>query len=217
MGEELQQLHSRGFIESPNIPDLGPIPASSPISPQPASGDASSDENSDSESNSESDGDEEEDEEDTAAAEDDEEEEYEEKGAKNASSPSTRPRTRRIASKTTNSAPEDEKEDSTKLAETGTTAKPESKAPARKRKRGRPPKIDTPEEARIRSVLRAIRKVKDTDGRQLFLEFEKLPDPEQYPDYYKEIKKPIALDHITVTTLVRMGRLMVEKNQDSGV
>lgn len=45
--------------------------------------------------------------------------------------------------------------------------------------------------------MRAIRKVKDSDGRQLFLEFEKLPDPEQYPDYYKEIKKPIALDNIT--------------------
>jgi chromatin structure-remodeling complex subunit RSC1/2 len=68
----------------------------------------------------------------------------------------------------------------------------------KRRKRGRPPKIDTPEEARIRSILRAIRKVKDEDGRQLFTEFEKLPDQEQYPDYYNEIKKPIALDQITV-------------------
>lgn len=53
------------------------------------------------------------------------------------------------------------------------------------------------------------------DGRQLFLEFEKLPDPEQYPDYYKEIKKPIALDHITVPQCMKW--LIIEKNKETGL
>lgn len=66
----------------------------------------------------------------------------------------------------------------------------------KKRKRGRPPNIDTPEEASIRAILESMREVKDSDGRQLFLEFETLPDQDQHPDYYKEIKQ--AMDGITV-------------------
>ena len=204
MGEELQQLQSRGFIENANIPDLGPIPASSPVSAQSASGEVSSEEE-ESDSNSEEEEEEEEEAEDAAAEDDDEEEEYEEKGTKGIPiRPATRPLTRRLTSKTAPSTTSSDQEDTTKpTEEKKDKTKSETKPPARKRKRGRPPKIDTPEEARIRSVLRAIRKVKDSDGRQLFLEFEKLPDPEQYPDYYKEIKKPIALDHITVVQGVK--------------
>ena len=109
---------------------------------------------------------------------------------------STRPRTRRTASLKLDSADGDEKQEPARPEDE--TPKPENSEVPRKRKRGRPPKIDTPEEARIRSILRTVRKVKDSDGRQLFLEFEKLPDQELYPDYYNEIKKPIALDFISV-------------------
>ena len=190
----MKLLQARGYVKNATIPDLGPIPQSSPVSARSDSPEGESDE-SDSESNSDSEdqaGD------DAAAAEDDQDE-YAEKDAK-AESPTrtTRPRTRRTATGEFATG-EDKNESSTRPSED--TPKPDAEAVPRKRKRGRPPKIDTPEEARIRAILRAIRKVKDSDGRQLFLEFEKLPDMEQYPDYYKEIKRPIALDHITVIPL----------------
>lgn len=193
--EELKQLQARGFIENATIPDLGPLPQSSPVSARSDSTDESDE--SDSDSNS----DEEDDEEDAGAAEEEEEDEYAEKVKSDSVTRTVRPRTRRAATTTATAgsgspSADDKKEQSARASDD--TPKPETEAVPRKRKRGRPPKIDTPEEARIRAILRAIRKVKDTDGRQLFLEFEKLPDPEQYPDYYKEIKKPIALDNITV-------------------
>lgn len=192
MKDELQQLHERGFIESAEVPELGPLPASSPVSVHSKEEEPSSDE-SDSDSNSDED-----DDDDAGAVDDDEEDEYAEKGAKKDGTPRTslRPRTRRAATKSSSPSAEDKKDPSTKSSEN--TPKPETEIAPKKRKRGRPPKIDTPEEARIRSILRAIRKVKDSDGRHLFLEFEKLPDQDLYPDYYKEIKRPIALDHITV-------------------
>ena len=188
----MKLLQARGYVENATIPDLGPLPQSSPVSARSDSPEGSSDE-SDSDSNSDSD----DEAEDDAAAAAEEEDEYAEKGTKADSvTRAVRPRTRRTATRESTSA-EDKKEASARPSED--TPKPEAEAAPRKRKRGRPPKIDTPEEARIRAILRAIRKVKDSDGRQLFLEFEKLPDEEQYPDYYKEIKRPIALDHITVS------------------
>jgi chromatin structure-remodeling complex subunit RSC1/2 len=189
--DELKQLHARGYIDSPTLPDLGPIPASSPVSARSGTAGASTDE-------SDSDSDSEESDEDVPA-DGEEEDEYAEKGATKEASAraSKRTRTRRTKEGSGSPSPSDKKEESGVQSEE--TPKPDAAAvPAKKRKRGRPPKIDTPEEARIRSVLRAIRKVKDKDGRQLFLEFEKLPDQEQYPDYFKEIKRPIALDNITV-------------------
>jgi chromatin structure-remodeling complex subunit RSC1/2 len=192
--DELKQLHARGFIDSPTLPDLGPIPASSPHSVRTGTTGASSDE-SDSDSDSDDD--------DDGAAADEEEDEYAEKGAKDSSTRISKRTSRRATTKGSGSpSPSDKKDESAVASED--TPKPDTEVAApKKRKRGRPPKIDTPEEARIRSVLRAIRKVKDKDGRQLFLEFEKLPDQEQYPDYYKEIKRPIALDNITVLPLER--------------
>jgi chromatin structure-remodeling complex subunit RSC1/2 len=194
--EELKQLHSRGYIETASLPDLGPIPQSSPVSAHSDSPEASSDE-SESDSNSEDEEEEEEEEEeDAGAAGDDDGDEYAEKSAKKDSTGrATRPRTRR--STTTKAVSESASTDDKKARPSDDALKPETEVP-KKRKRGRPPKIDTPEEARIRTILRAIRKVKDSDGRQLFLAFEKLPDPDQYPDYYNEIKRPIALDNITV-------------------
>jgi chromatin structure-remodeling complex subunit RSC1/2 len=177
---------------------LGPIPTSSP-SEKPNKDDSSSSGVSDSDSNHSS----EEDDDDGADAEDDDavveeddgDEEYEEKGIKLESAPRPGLRVRPQRSITKFSPGAEDKKVGT--GKTESAPKPET-AVVRKRKRGRPPKIDTPEEARIRTALRAVRKVKDRDGRQLFLEFEKLPDPELYPDYHNEIKRPIALDHITV-------------------
>ncbi|KAK9236716.1 hypothetical protein V1525DRAFT_426839 [Lipomyces kononenkoae] len=62
-------------------------------------------------------------------------------------------------------------------------------------KRGRPPTVDKPHESRIKAIMRALRKAK-ISSRLLYLPFERLPDVKQYPEYYREIKHPIALDMI---------------------
>ena len=64
------------------------------------------------------------------------------------------------------------------------------------KKRGRPPSVLTPMEARISSILKGLRKFKDADGSMLILPFEKLPDKAVVPDYYQAITNPIALDNI---------------------
>lgn len=63
-------------------------------------------------------------------------------------------------------------------------------------KRGRPPMVLTPTEARIFSVLKELRKVRDKDGNPLVAPFERLPDKAIVPDYYQIITNPIALDNI---------------------
>ena len=64
------------------------------------------------------------------------------------------------------------------------------------KKRGRPPMVQTPTEARISSIIRGLRKFKDNDGNPLILAFEKLPDKSTMADYYQIISNPIALDNI---------------------
>ncbi|CAM1503735.1 Fc.00g013260.m01.CDS01 [Cosmosporella sp. VM-42] len=64
------------------------------------------------------------------------------------------------------------------------------------KRRGRPPMVLTPTEARISSILRGLRKSKDDHGNLLILPFEKLPDKAVVPDYYQTIPRPIALDNI---------------------
>lgn len=64
------------------------------------------------------------------------------------------------------------------------------------KKRGRPPSVLTPMEARISSILRGLRKLKDEEGNLLILPFEKLPDKTLVTDYYQTIANPIALDNI---------------------
>lgn len=66
---------------------------------------------------------------------------------------------------------------------------------ARKR-RGRPPKVDTPMETRIKNILRGIRRVKGGDGQYMYHNFEKLPDKAEHPHYYVEIKVPLAIEQI---------------------
>ncbi|KAJ9203045.1 hypothetical protein DTO164E3_1513 [Paecilomyces variotii] len=68
--------------------------------------------------------------------------------------------------------------------------------PELRKKRGRPPRVDTPMEARIKAVLKGIRKFKDNSGQLKVRHFEKLPDKAAYPDYYMEIKEPMAIDLI---------------------
>lgn len=64
------------------------------------------------------------------------------------------------------------------------------------KKRGRPPKVLTPTEARIDAILRGLRKPKNDDGDLRVLPFEKLPDKQLNKDYYTVIENPIALDQI---------------------
>ncbi|KAI5301943.1 hypothetical protein KEM56_001199, partial [Ascosphaera pollenicola] len=67
---------------------------------------------------------------------------------------------------------------------------------ADRKRRGRPPRVDTPTEARIKAVLKSMRKYKDMHGNLKILPFERLPDKATYPDYYTEVKQPIAIDMI---------------------
>ncbi|KAI1175332.1 hypothetical protein F4777DRAFT_551062 [Nemania sp. FL0916] len=64
------------------------------------------------------------------------------------------------------------------------------------KRRGRPPKVFTPVEARIYSLLQGLRRLKHPNGDLLIHPFEKLPDRTSNPDYYTTIKTPIALDII---------------------
>ena len=67
---------------------------------------------------------------------------------------------------------------------------------AAKKKKGRPPKVDTPMEARIKNILKAIRKPKVPGGVLKISYFDRLPDKEVMPEYYVEIKNPLAVDTI---------------------
>ncbi|EED14141.1 RSC complex subunit (RSC1), putative [Talaromyces stipitatus ATCC 10500] len=65
-----------------------------------------------------------------------------------------------------------------------------------RKKRGRPPRVDTPMEARIKAVLKGLRKFKDNTGQLKVRHFERLPDKAMYPDYFMEIREPMAIDSI---------------------
>jgi chromatin structure-remodeling complex subunit RSC1/2 len=64
------------------------------------------------------------------------------------------------------------------------------------KRRGRPPSVLTPNEARIASLLKGLRKLRDNEGNLLIHPFERLPDKATVPDYYTTIPNPIALDNI---------------------
>jgi chromatin structure-remodeling complex subunit RSC1/2 len=65
-----------------------------------------------------------------------------------------------------------------------------------RKRRGRPPRVDTPLEARIKEILKAMRKFKGDGGSLMIYSFERLPDKSAMPEYYAEVKNPIALDVI---------------------
>ena len=64
------------------------------------------------------------------------------------------------------------------------------------KKRGRPPRVFTPLEARINAILKGIRRPKNDDQQLRIGPFEKLPDKAELPDYYETVQNPIALDMI---------------------
>lgn len=64
------------------------------------------------------------------------------------------------------------------------------------KKRGRPPKVFTPTEARINAILKGLRKPRNDDGELRILSFERLPDKQMNKEYYQAIANPIALDQI---------------------
>ena len=65
-----------------------------------------------------------------------------------------------------------------------------------RKRRGRPPKVDTPMEARIKAVIKGLRRPKDKAGNFRLRHFERLPDKAEYPHYYQETKEPMAMDTI---------------------
>ncbi|KAI5967068.1 hypothetical protein KGF57_000496 [Candida theae] len=65
-------------------------------------------------------------------------------------------------------------------------------------RRGRPPIIDKPFETRIKSILKAFKKLRDSRDRLLIKHFDKLPDSKSYPDYYQIVKDPISLNEIRI-------------------
>ncbi len=65
-----------------------------------------------------------------------------------------------------------------------------------RKRRGRPPRVDTPMESRIKAVLKGIRKFKNNQGHIMVHQFEKLPDKVVMPEYYIEIKEPMAIEQI---------------------
>ena len=70
-----------------------------------------------------------------------------------------------------------------------------------RKRRGRPPRVDTPMEARMKAVLKGIRKYKNDAGQIMIHQFEKLPDKATMPEYYQEVKEPIAIELIKVCIL----------------
>lgn len=63
-----------------------------------------------------------------------------------------------------------------------------------RKRRGRPPRVDTPMEARIKNVMKAMRRPKNSLGQYKISHFDRLPDKAEYPEYYAEIKNPMAMD-----------------------
>lgn len=64
------------------------------------------------------------------------------------------------------------------------------------KKRGRPPKVDTPMEARIKNIIKGLKRVRDDDNVPRIYTFERLPDKVIMPEYYMEIKQPMSIELI---------------------
>lgn len=67
---------------------------------------------------------------------------------------------------------------------------------AKNKTRGRPPKVETAMEKRISTLLKSLRKAKSDAGGLKINHFERLPDKSTMPEYYQEVKNPIAMDLI---------------------
>ncbi|KAF8250199.1 hypothetical protein K440DRAFT_542050 [Wilcoxina mikolae CBS 423.85] len=190
MKDTLAEFAASGVIPAADseLPDLGPLPPPSPelsaASPEQEVEDGSADEE-----------DEEEEEEEEEEDDDDEEETTKKRrgsgrGRRTTRGGSTQPRaTRRRGGGAGNSTAGEVKDED---VEEGSGRKIKDDP---RRKRGRPPRVDTPMEIRIKNILKALRKLKDGEtGQQRITAFEKLPEKKEFPEYFQEIKNPIALD-----------------------
>ena len=83
-----------------------------------------------------------------------------------------------------------------------------------RKKRGRPPRVDTPTEARIKNILKSLRRHKDNAGHLKIRHFDRLPDKAVMPDYFAEIKFPIAVDVLKVCTRQRTTFSSVNKRTE---
>ncbi|KAA8893961.1 hypothetical protein FN846DRAFT_976556 [Sphaerosporella brunnea] len=181
--EALADCVSKGLIKEDNaqLPDLGPLPPPSPEI-QPASPEKEVEEMSVDDEASE---------EDEASEVTELSEEEESKKRRNSGRGrrtrrgSSQPRATRRRTMGGSEVKEDDAED-----EAG--AKKTKDDP--RRKRGRPPRVDTPMETRIKNILKALRKLKDSRGSARMTAFEKLPEKKEFPEYFTEIKRPIAMD-----------------------
>ncbi|KAG7809215.1 hypothetical protein KL921_003212 [Ogataea angusta] len=59
-------------------------------------------------------------------------------------------------------------------------------------KRGRPPIVDQPHEQRIKSIMRGLKKIK-VNGKTIITVFDKLPNQQDHPEYYRIVKEPISM------------------------
>ncbi|KAF1355720.1 Bromodomain-containing protein [Lizonia empirigonia] len=80
--------------------------------------------------------------------------------------------------------------------ERGERAREEAKNddPESRKKRGRPPRVDTPMEARIKAIMKAIRKPRNQVNKLMVSAFERVPDKAVMPEYHAEIRTPMAMD-----------------------
>ncbi|KAF3934273.1 hypothetical protein ABW19_dt0202538 [Dactylella cylindrospora] len=171
------------------LPDLGPLPES-------GEEDNDGDEGDEGEESGEDEGSEnsEDEPDDDEEQEDEDEEMVDADAVKNedadneSDGPSrTRRSSRRVTKKTTKSEKSDDSDaDDDKTKESG--------AYDAHKKRGRPPRVDTPNESRIKAILKGIRKFKDENGDPRHAPFEKYPDPKAFPEYHQVISRAIAID-----------------------
>lgn len=61
-------------------------------------------------------------------------------------------------------------------------------------RKSRPPKMLTPMESRIQAIIKGVRKPKNNKGQLMIKHFERLPDKQAMPEYFQEIKNPMAYD-----------------------
>ncbi|XP_018396259.1 PREDICTED: LOW QUALITY PROTEIN: protein polybromo-1 [Cyphomyrmex costatus] len=79
------------------------------------------------------------------------------------------------------------------------TPRSKSSASTPTRNVGRPKKIVPLHLQKLRTLYDTIKDYHDTKGRQLSLIFMKLPNKNEYPDYYEVIKQPIHMEKIAST------------------
>ncbi|ODA79740.1 hypothetical protein RJ55_05334 [Drechmeria coniospora] len=168
--EELRKLVGKGHISEADakLPDLGELPPVEESSSRGSEvGDAEDDEDDDEED--------EDDDDDESSDDDDDDDDDDDKGGGRRRRRRERNRDRSFSVRRDR---DDDKDDDGH------------------KKRGRPPMVLTPMEARISSILKGLRKPRNTNGGLLILPFERLPDKSLVPDYYQTITQPIALDNI---------------------